>query len=101
MNNKIDDLSIPPEEPEDNQKNVTVSSIIEELKKLPDQERMVIILTMKGFKNQEIAEILGINKNSVATQKSQTRKKLRKRLTEIDPKLFEKKYEKRRVQQKN
>ncbi len=48
--------------------------------KLPEQRRNIMILTLKGLKNQEIAERLGISVNTVKTLKYKSLKVLKEKL---------------------
>lgn len=50
------------------------------VKNLPDQTRKIIILTLNGCSNQEIADELGISINSVKTLKKAGYAKLREKL---------------------
>lgn len=48
---------------------------------LPEERRKIILLSIKGYSGNEIAEELGISINTVKTQKSRSFKYLREKLS--------------------
>jgi len=57
--------------------------IIQRINELPVQSRKIILLSMEGMKNQEIAEAMDISINTVKTQKKIAYKKLKFQLAEL------------------
>jgi RNA polymerase sigma-70 factor (family 1) len=57
--------------------------IIQRINELPAQSRKIILLSMEGMKNQEIAETMDISINTVKTQKKIAYKKLKSQLAEL------------------
>ncbi|MBC5620341.1 RNA polymerase sigma factor [Butyricimonas hominis] len=57
--------------------------IYEEILKLSNMGRQVMLLALDGYSNEEIAEKLGISVNTVRTHKARTYQYLRERLGEL------------------
>lgn len=57
--------------------------IYEALRELPEHSRQIVILTMRGLSNDQIAENLLISVNTVKTLKLRAYQRLRKKLTGI------------------
>ena len=53
------------------------------LKDLPEQSRRVVVMTMHGLSNQEIASQLNISQNTVKTLKLKAYRVLRERLKNV------------------
>jgi RNA polymerase sigma-70 factor (ECF subfamily) len=62
------------------QEEETYRIIHQAIQKLASQSREIILLTLKGLKNQEIAEQLGVSVNTVKTLKRNAYKELRQQL---------------------
>jgi RNA polymerase sigma-70 factor (ECF subfamily) len=60
----------------------TFNLLYQEIEKLPNSARKIMLLAHKGLKNKEIAEILGVSENTVKTQKKIAYSKLKDRLSE-------------------
>jgi RNA polymerase sigma-70 factor (family 1) len=60
-----------------------VRQISYELDQLPAQRKKIILLNMKGLKNEEIAEDLGISINTVKLQKKIAYEQLRQKLGRV------------------
>ncbi|MBV6641755.1 MAG: RNA polymerase sigma-70 factor [Cyclobacteriaceae bacterium] len=60
--------------------------LYEEIKALPEGAHKIMALVLKGLKNREIAEILGISENTVKTQKKIAYARLKAKL---DPVLYD------------
>ena len=54
-----------------------------EIKELPEGSQKIMILALRGLKNREIAEELGISENTVKTQKKIAYAKLKERLSPV------------------
>lgn len=52
-----------------------------EIEQLPEAAQKIMVLVLKGLKNKEIAEELGISENTVKTQKKISYSKLKKKLS--------------------
>jgi RNA polymerase sigma-70 factor (family 1) len=59
-----------------------------EINKLPEQRKRVILLSMQGLKNNEIADNMQISINTVKQQKKLAYKQLREKLKPSNPILF-------------
>lgn len=57
--------------------------IIQEIEKLPDEQKKVVYLHLKGENNMEIAEILKVSVNTVKTHKARARRTLKSRLDDL------------------
>jgi RNA polymerase sigma-70 factor (ECF subfamily) len=65
--------------------NLTSDKILETVQQLPEGYRMVFNLyAIEGYAHKEIAELLGISKNTSKTQLLKARKYLQKKLLELD-----------------
>lgn len=62
------------------QEEETYRIIYQAVNGLPDQSRKIILLSLRGYKNPEIAEDLGISLNTVKTLKKNAYRDLRKKL---------------------
>lgn len=58
------------------------------IKTLPERKREIIMLSLKGMKNKEISEILGIKLQTVKTLKSQSYKILREEFKELSTMIY-------------
>ena len=54
-----------------------------EIKELPEASQKIMVLALRGLKNREIAEELGISENTVKTQKKIAYAKLKERLSPV------------------
>ncbi|MEQ9219406.1 MAG: RNA polymerase sigma-70 factor [Cyclobacteriaceae bacterium] len=59
--------------------------LYEEIKTLPEGTQKIMMLVLKGLKNREIAEALGVTENTIKTQKRIAYAKLK---AKIDPVLY-------------
>lgn len=57
------------------------NQLYEEISHLPESAQKVMLLALKGLKNKEIADELGISANTVKTQKKIAYSKLKKKLS--------------------
>ena len=55
----------------------TFNQLYQEIKNLPESAQRIMLLALKGLKNAEIAEELGISENTVKTQKKISYSKLK------------------------
>ncbi len=61
----------------------TFNQLYIEIEHLPNAAKKIILLALKGLKNKEIANMLGISENTVKTQKKIAYSKLKKKLSPI------------------
>jgi RNA polymerase sigma-70 factor (ECF subfamily) len=61
-----------------------VNQLYKAIEVLPDRKKEIIKLSLKGIKNNEIAETLGIKLQTVKTLKSQSYKILRAQFIDLD-----------------
>jgi len=54
-----------------------------EIKELPESARKIMLLALKGLKNREIAERLGVSENTVKTQKKIAYAKLKRKMEPV------------------
>ncbi|NQZ75267.1 MAG: RNA polymerase sigma-70 factor [Ekhidna sp.] len=59
----------------------TFNLLYQEIEKLPQSAKKIMLLALKGLKNKEIAETLGISENTVKTQKKIAYSKLKDKLS--------------------
>ena len=59
----------------------TFNLLYREIEKLPKSAKKIMLLALKGLKNKEIAETLGISENTVKTQKKIAYSKLKDKLS--------------------
>ncbi len=57
--------------------------VMQEIDRLPEEQRKVILLHLEGKNNTEIAEILHISINTVKTHKARSRQQLKVRLKDL------------------
>ena len=57
------------------------NQLFQEINQLPDAAKKIMLLALKGLKNKEIANELGISENTVKTQKKIAYSKLKKKLS--------------------
>ncbi len=62
--------------------------LFQAIDKLPDRPREVILLSLEGMKNQEIADFLSISLNTVRTHKAKALKLLKNHLGHLNPMIF-------------
>ncbi|WP_067151554.1 RNA polymerase sigma-70 factor [Pseudotamlana agarivorans] len=65
-----------------------VNYLYKAIDKLPERKKEIIKLSLKGLKNYEIAEELGIKLQTVKTLKSQSYKVLREQFTELSAFIY-------------
>ena len=59
------------------------NQLYQEIKGLPEASRKIMLLALKGLKNREIGEKLGISENTVKTQKKIAYAKLKDKLNPV------------------
>ena len=59
----------------------TFNLLYQEIDNLPNSAKKIMLLALKGLKNKEIAEALGISENTVKTQKKIAYSKLKNKLS--------------------
>ncbi|OAZ04562.1 RNA polymerase sigma factor [Flavobacterium succinicans] len=65
-----------------------VSQLYTAIEHLPDRKKEIIKLSLKGLKNSEIAEVLGIQLQTVKTLKSQSYKLLRDQFQDLESIIY-------------
>ena len=65
-----------------------VRQLYQAIEVLPDRKKQIIKLSLKGLKNAEIAESLGIKQQTVKTLKSQSYKILREQFQDLDTVIY-------------